>query len=371
MSKTSEGSDSGTATNKETEFHSTKITHLLKECLELIFSHLNMEELFNMALANRRFTKIAALLFERKYGDMTIRVHPYEIYAYKDEYRLHEQFDIGWVGPFNEFAFLRIFGGSISKLHIVSLVGKEMMDAINSYASEYCSSANVTIRFIVPHRWTPSKYASLKTLTHSSSSGSFERLPPAHESLSFICTNQMFWKQSSFILEHLKHLSLTQYEWNALDPPPITFINLELLEVRTFFSLERKWFQFLTRHKHLIKLNLFSHERKHIDNDLLLELVIGLPRLKILILNVSSISIESIPNFLATCSSLKHLRLYAGWWDSEDSFRGMFTGTVNARFDDQWEIYAGFGRVAFIRKVGNSSTSLDNTTEPNNDMQHN
>lgn len=362
MKKVSESSNSSTAINCEPN-NSTNITKLRKECLELIFSHLKMEELFNVALTSKEFTDIAAKLFKRKYGEMTIRVHPYEIYAYKDEYRLHEQFDIGWVSPFNEFAFLRIFGSSISTLHIVSLVGKEMMDAINSYASLYCSRANVTKRFIVPHRWTPSKYASLKTLIASTLNESSKPLPPAHESLSFLCSNQIRWQRVSFILENLKHLSLTQYEWNTLNPPPITFINLELLEVRTFFSLERKWFQFLTRHKHLIKLNLFSHERKHIEKKLLLELVVGLPRLKILILNVSSIDIESIPDFLASSNTLKHLRLYAGWWDNEDSFRGMFTGTVNARFDDQWDIFAGFGRVTFIRKILNNSSSVENDTE--------
>lgn len=332
---------------------SPKVTGVLDDCLVSIFGYLTMEELFSVALANKKFVDPAALVFQRKYGDMTIRVYPYEIHAYKDG-NTYEQFYIGWIGPFNEFAFLRIFGRSISKLFIVSYVGAEMINAIKSYVSEYCAYGDVTMKFIVPHRWTTSKYVPLKSLIDTSSGDLSSPLPPAHENLVFICTTKCFWDRATFVLEHLKHLSLTQCKWNVLEPPPITFTSLEFLEIHSFFTLGKKWSQFLTRHKNLIKMNLFSHEKKFFANDWLLELVTGLPKLKVLALNELNINLEFIPELLASSTTLKHLRLYEGWWDKDDyeTFRAMLTEKVIAQIEDRWEIHADFRCAAFIRKIG-------------------
>lgn len=353
MSNNDEEMNPESGTNEE-NVSSLKITGIVDDCLVSIFGYLTMEELFSVALANRKFVVPAALVFHRKYGDMTIRVYPYEIHAYKDGSRPYEQFYMGWTGPFNEFAFLRIFGSSISKLYIVSYVGAEMINAIKSYVSEYCNDEAVTMKFKVPRRWTTSKYVPLKSLIDTPFRELPSPLPPAHENLVFICTTKCFWDRATFVLEHLKHLSLSQCKWSVLEPPPITFTSLEFLEIHTFFTLGKNWSQFLTRHTNLIKLNLFAHERKFFANDLLLALVTGLPKLKVFALNELNINLEFIPELLAACTTLKHLRLHEGWWDKDDyeTFRAMLTEKVIAQIADKWEIHADFRCAAFIRKIG-------------------
>lgn len=329
-----------------------KVTDLLDECLEHIFGYLKMEELFNVALANANFVDIATLIFKRKYGKMAIKVHPHEIYAYMYGNHLYERFKIDWVKPLNEFAFLRIFGKSISKLYVVSYVGMKMENAMKSYVSKYCPCDVLTIQFVMPSRWTSFvrtfrwKYIDEQLFRHSPSD-----LSSSLESLSIRCYDQCFLGRSNITLDHVKHLSFVQLEWARLEPPATAFPNLELLAIQTMYRLSEEWFQFIEQNKHLIKLGLFSHERRCFDNDLLLNLVAGLPKLKVLAINELNINIDFIGELLESSTSLKHLRLYEGWWDDEKSFNSMLISRGITQIREKWDVYADYRCATFIRKI--------------------
>lgn len=344
------------------------------ECLESIFGYLNMEELFSVSLANSDFVSSAALVFTRKYSGMTIKVHPHQIYAYKDENRLFECFKIDWVAPFNEFAFLRIFGKSIRKLHIVSYLGSEMVNATMSYIAQYCTQGFVTTEFILYSRWPTfrTKYQFIECLNDNSTRDLSNQLPPTLESLSLRCADCSFSGRNRYILEHLKQFSLMlPLTWSTLDPPPITFPNLKLLELRGIFMTEQ-WLQFIIQNQHLIKLDLISRsigQWEQFPNHLLLELVANLPKLKVLALNESNIYLKSIPNFLSKCSTLKQLRLYASRWDCEKSFRAKFKAKILAKVERKWEIFAGAGRAVFIRKIDINTNKLKQQETSTADQQ--
>lgn len=329
-----------------------KITDLFDECLENIFGYLKMEELFNVALANVNFVDTAALVFKRKYGQMAIKVHPHEIYAYKYGNYLFERFKIDWVMPLNEFAFLRIFGKSISKLYVVSYVGVKMENAIKSYVSKYCPCGVVSMQFVMPSRWTSFvrtfrwKYIDEQLFRSSASD-----LSSSLESLSVRCYDQCFLGRPNITLDHIKHLSFVQLEWARLEPPAAAFPNLELLAIQTMYRLSEEWFQFIAQNKYLIKLGLFSHERRCFGNDLLLDLIAGLPKLKVLAINELNININFIEELLESSTSLKHLRLYEGWWEDEKSFKTMLISKGITRIPEKWDIYADYRCATFIRKI--------------------
>lgn len=328
-----------------------KITDLLDECLENIFIYLNIEELFNMALANRYFIDMVVLVFKRKYGNMTIKVHPHEIYAYQNNH-LYERFKLDWIKPLNEYAFLRIFGNCILKLHIESYVGIEMKKTIQTYITNYCKNGVVSMQYVLPSRWTSFgrtfrwMYIDARKFSELSA-----KLISSVESLSIRCYDECILKQINLTLNHIKHLSLAQFEWLKLEPPEVLFPHLELLAIQTMHRLSKQWFQFIIRHQCLLKLGLFSHERKYFDKHLLLQLVTKLPKLKVLALNELSINFQYLMELLDSSSSLKHLRLYEGWWNDEKSFKSLLNMEKIEIIDEKWEIYADYRCAVLIRKT--------------------
>lgn len=337
-----------------------KITDVIDDCLNYIFEYLKMEDLFSVAMASMQLRPIAVDVFQRQIGKMNIEVDTNEICVYKNGDHIHARCDLNKLHFFNEFTFLRIFGKSTSTLNISNHVGEGIMNVIQSYVSEFCNQESVTMEFKLPLRRRESIYVYLRSLKKNFIQDLSSPFPSAYERLQDICWNYHYLDGASSILERLKHLSFVQTEdytapgRSLMCPPTITFTNLERLEVDAKFTFGRKWFQFFMRHKQLIKLDLSSSKRKHFLDKSLFELVESLPKLKILILNVSNINFEYIPVFLAACTTLKHLRLYAGPQNmkrDEDSIYTLFTSKAIASIKDKWETHATKRCAVFIRRT--------------------
>ena len=247
---------------------------------------------------------------------------------------------------YNQFAFLRVFGNSVSEMVITCDVSNNRR--IENYVAECCSESTVDIEsFIFLPTDTPQSATFMgKALAkqcfqmmgfrqlavkHSGFidqkffSYLFDKRVSELESLSIKCKDGIFHdkinKSDHFVFDDLKSFSLdsgTPYLYSR-GPLPLKFSRLENMELKGFCRLSKDWIQFIIQNKNLTKLKLystpfgcyhFSWPAPEVTNEQFLKIAKTMTHLKLLVIDADLIEIQYfIPDFLNEFKSLMELRL--------------------------------------------------------------
>lgn len=149
-----------------TEVQPTKIIDLNDDCLIKIFNHLDLQNLFNVAVANEFLRPAAAIVYKRKFGVKMVEI-----------YRVHGTRRITRASVRNKspdrfaapkewkysidirssrlcFQYIRCFGPSIAHLTIdYNESWSKLYDHLHQYINEYCAESLIEIGFwLKPNR---------------------------------------------------------------------------------------------------------------------------------------------------------------------------------------------------------------------------
>lgn len=365
-----------------------KLTDLISDCLESIFMHLSMADLFSIAVSNTNFIKTAAMVCKRKYGKKKCMIEPRGVrICEKDIIPSYYTVEIELNQSYNQFAFLRIFGNSISKMFITCDVSN--IRRIENYNAEYGFESSVDIEsFIFLPTDTPQAmiFMSKALAKQCYQMMGYRKLAVKHmgfidqkffnylfdkrvldlEHLSIKCKDgifhEKFTKSDHFIFEELKSFSLdscTPYLYSR-GPPPLIFNQLDSLELKGFCRLSKDWIKFIIQNKNLTKLKLYCNQyfcyhftwpKPEMTNEQFLKIAKTMTNLRILVMDANLIEIQYfIPEFLLEFKSLMELRLF---WDYQLDTKIQVKNvlTENAKeIDYEWDFYTRSRRAAFIRK---------------------
>lgn len=119
-----------------------KITDLDDVCLEKIFGHLDMYNLFNVAVSNEWLRPAAQFIYKRKFGTKMVCLTAIENCAYSRS----KLFDVGCISIVSglkiSLQFLRCIGPSISILAIIYRnSGDKWSECIHQYVNKYCTES--------------------------------------------------------------------------------------------------------------------------------------------------------------------------------------------------------------------------------------
>lgn len=140
----------------EEPIEQTKISDLFQECLEHIFSYLDLADLLNVADVDRSFQKATYVPFKQKYARKSIEIRSSGIYNHGEASRelFHvEESKIAIGDSKMGLQLLRSFGHLISRLHLNTggvdglLVLGEMLRAVSEYVEKYCMESLTKITF--------------------------------------------------------------------------------------------------------------------------------------------------------------------------------------------------------------------------------
>lgn len=135
---------------------STKIIDLNDDCLIKIFDHLDLSNLFNVAVSNEWLRIAARFVYRRKFGTKIVKIDYVDLYANTHAYR------DGMIilTPINDvdqiriselktcLQFLRFFGPSIDQLKVDhSRSNSKYSDYIDQYINQYCAECLVSLSF--------------------------------------------------------------------------------------------------------------------------------------------------------------------------------------------------------------------------------
>lgn len=132
----------------------TKIIDLNDDCLVEIFNHLDLQNLFNVAVANEWLRPAAAMVYKRKFGAKMVeiyRIHPTRRitrasvrnkspvrFAAPKEWK----YSIDIRSPRLCFQYIRCFGPSIAHLTIdYNESWSKLYDYLHRYINEYCAES--------------------------------------------------------------------------------------------------------------------------------------------------------------------------------------------------------------------------------------
>lgn len=126
----------------------TKITDIDDDCLEKIFKSFDLQNLFNVAVANEWLRPAANAVYKRKFGTK-------KIYLLQVHFDLNSQSPINGTNAItiNDFKtclqFLRFFGSSITHLE-VNYGGSisKRYNYVHQYINNYCNESLITLRFV-------------------------------------------------------------------------------------------------------------------------------------------------------------------------------------------------------------------------------
>ncbi|XP_055326223.1 uncharacterized protein LOC129580052 [Sitodiplosis mosellana] len=117
----------------------TKITDVNDDCLELIFGHLMLQDLVNVADTCKRFQPSAKAAFAAKCRGMVMMLVPYH-----NRFQLIESIEdaVKVFGLSNCLKVLRHFGHKITMIHIAYLeINAVKQAALGRYMNEYCADS--------------------------------------------------------------------------------------------------------------------------------------------------------------------------------------------------------------------------------------
>lgn len=273
------------------ESNSMKLTDVINDCLEMIFDHLNVRDLFCVALASTKFTEIAKLVFKRNYGESVM------IGDNRITYRRLVDFnspDYQFLQSLNELTFIRIFGDVIQELHVVARSSSALIRHIHEYIAQFFTGRKSAVFLVIMkiHNAESNRQPMLthKTLVQhlqnelSGQESHFavkcgrlddrfmttlvDALPKQIKSLSIDCEYYGFHPSSKFNLKNLEKCSLIRRRSDLIQtramkmPPPFEFNRLEHLELGLSFPLTDDWRRFITQSNHLTRLKLHSPKKE-------------------------------------------------------------------------------------------------------------
>ncbi|XP_055303238.1 uncharacterized protein LOC129568921 [Sitodiplosis mosellana] len=129
----------------EASIPTIKITDLNNDCLEVIFNHLEFNDLFNVADSNKLLTSAAGRVYWKKYRKMPVDL--YTCYTTDECFKIRAH--CIWVYDRTAaLKFLRYFGHIITKLRITCFsIKNPYLAELHRYVFEYCSETLIQISF--------------------------------------------------------------------------------------------------------------------------------------------------------------------------------------------------------------------------------
>lgn len=140
---------------------STKIIDLNDDCLIKIFGYLDLQNLFNVAVANEWLRSAAAVVYERKFGTKTVEI--YQIHGTRPKTRSSAvrnyfadlsatpkewKYSIDIRSSRLCFQYIRCFGPSISKITIdYNESMSKLYEHLHHYVNQYCTESLIEIGF--------------------------------------------------------------------------------------------------------------------------------------------------------------------------------------------------------------------------------
>lgn len=309
-----------------------KIANIPYDCLEFIFNNLNMADLFCVTLTNKNFIESAVSAFERNFGHKTFYIDPYKVCLYKNNIVISQNAELQFTQSCNQFAFLRNFGKSISKLKVVGEIRNE--NPIKQYFLEYCPNAIIDIELYIYFSWHSNLTFVHETLCEIDNDTKelaiacerlnddlFEKLPTQLEYLALRCKRGYIDDNcTSVIFDKVKKFKLIAYNAEVFEenPPSIDFGCLYSLEFVGFENLSDKWLDFIMKNKHLTKLTLCPSsnvicKRNTFPKKLLRKLC---RHLEILEVDIELINLDYVLTLLHQSKTLMEIRMY---WETHNN----------------------------------------------------
>lgn len=355
-----------------------KITDIESKCLERIFRHLNLKDLFSVAMANKNFTDAAVQAFKRKFGKKEMKIDPYRIWISKHTRFMDTESEIARIETLSQLSFIRLFGKYLSKLRVVCHPGAE--DIVHDYIDRYCRRQVREVELCIYHRWNEGPV--IKDHLSLAAAKKVIQREPQIKHLAIQHTGN--WNDGAKVFNaiqpHLEKLSIAFYrnacshisplEWKPLHfpnmkrfslninnavpdkskdlghAPPFTFAKLEVMELvgENFFT--NKWFDFIAANKNLTRLNLYTEVDERLFRALW-SCITTLPKLETLAVHKSFIHFKRLNDFLLAFGHLKQLRIY-----SDPVFGRPVPQATDNQIDKikkQWDYYHDGYDAAFIR----------------------
>lgn len=151
------------------EERTTKITDFPNECLFEIFGHLDIQDLFNVAVANERLRPAAAEVYKSKARGKRISLADIE-YAHFDNTCIQAATEFFKVRGFRTWLlYLRYFGSSINKLNIIyghHKSNRKWHKYVNQYVNTYCVESLNEIEFLYMSKVTIDQFVKPFTNVH-------------------------------------------------------------------------------------------------------------------------------------------------------------------------------------------------------------
>lgn len=142
------------AASKSEPAIATKITDLNDDCLVNIFGHLDLESLFNVAIANEWLRPAARIVYKKKFGGIMVLINECDEVrpSYPNNRLINSK-----MNPWNEIyiigfeqclLYLRCFGPSITRL-IINYNGSKShrYNHLHQYINDYCADSLTCLKF--------------------------------------------------------------------------------------------------------------------------------------------------------------------------------------------------------------------------------
>lgn len=134
---------------------SMKIVDLIDDCLEHVFNYLALEDLLNVAEANKRLGQNVAIVFARKYKEKTVEIWTHETCSSSENPIKITDDAIRSYSISKSFKIIRLFGASITKVYIFYCRGvkypSHLSGLMMAHVNEYCSKS---LKSLIVH-WGP------------------------------------------------------------------------------------------------------------------------------------------------------------------------------------------------------------------------
>lgn len=131
--------------------HTTKITDLNDDCLTKMFGYLNLQSLFNVAVANEWLRPAANEVYKRKFDTKIVKISGLDYRRKKKQYSVPKEYGsngIRIVTLKTSLQYLRCFGPSVSNLKIIYQAAEtKRYEYVHQYISDYCADTLACIEF--------------------------------------------------------------------------------------------------------------------------------------------------------------------------------------------------------------------------------
>lgn len=192
-----------------TEFD-TQITDVNNDCLQMIFEHLLLNDLFNVAVANGNLSAAAGLAFKRNFGNQTFKFSHRSIFMLKDDPQLpSSSTEIQTTAETDHMAFLHNFGVFLKRLNVN--IDNGSYKSIENLILKNCADSLTEMSLgEADHRLNPSELQEV-----------FRNIKQPFANVEKLCLNRCHMSEEGSRLNiwfpELRHLSLFDVKFTDVD----------------------------------------------------------------------------------------------------------------------------------------------------------